>query len=82
MGNVDMLRRNDKILFYSASKCDNIKYSHVAMATEYHLTSTKQQQDLSPSVYIIPAVYFSESKSKTSQNSVVPCIPGQNLDTI
>lgn len=34
------------------------------MASEYHLTSTAQKQDLSPSVFIIPTVYFSENKSK------------------
>lgn len=58
---------------------DNIKYSHVAMATENHIPSTAQKQDLSPSVFIIPTVYFSEHKSKVENETHSSCILVQNL---
>lgn len=53
-------------IFYIKTE-NNVKYSHVAMAREYHLTSTAQKQDLSPTVFIIPVVYFSENKSRAKR---------------
>lgn len=52
---------------FKSNPTDNIEYSHVAMATECHLTSTTQKQDLSPSVFIIPPVYSLKNKSKAKR---------------
>jgi len=53
----------NEIVHPQIKPADNIEYSHVAIATEYHLTMAVEKQDLSPSAFIIPPFYSAENKS-------------------
>lgn len=53
----------------------SVKYSHEAMVSQCHLSLTAQKQDLSSNVFIIPAIYLSQNKSKGKDSCTQLCEP-------